>query len=498
MKAATDLFELIKSLTKSEKRYFKLFSSLQKGNKNYLNLFDAIESQKVYSEIALKEKFKNERFIKQLTFTKNYLRKLIFKVLMQYNSEEQIESKLNEILSRCKILYDKALFKQYFSALEKGKKLALHCERFNYYLQMLEMEKVITIKMIRPAPDERMLYKQESSAINKINNLARYNLLVANLTRIYREKGRSREQSFHRYLDKILKSPILNSERMALSSRAKEQYFFILQLVSDFKGDMDGMYNYAYKRFEVLQSHPEAFEDLNFNYWQDVLMYLITLEIRMNKLENIEFYRTELLKHSKGTVSDTVDSFLVNSFISLALHLRKKDFTNFEKDVKEIETAFEKYRGKIDSNYQILIYLNIFRVYTVLEDYNNSLKYINLVLNHPQIDVRKDVEWYGRILNLLVHYELKNFTLLEYMIKSTYRFLIRGNKMYKLETLILKFIKRLPHVHNDKELAENLEILQKDMKELKKDPFERNAFLVFDFEGWTIKKINELKKTARA
>jgi len=249
MKAATDLFELIKSLTKSEKRYFKLFSSLQKGNKNYLNLFDAIESQKVYSEIALKEKFKNERFVKQLTFTKNYLRKLIFKSLMQYNSEEQIESKLNEILSRGKILYDKALFKQYFSALEKGKKLALHCERFNYYLQMLEMEKVITVKMIRPAPDERMLYKQESAAINKINNLARYNLLVANLTRIYREKGRSREQSFHRYLDKILKSPILNSEKMALSSRAKEQYFFILQLVSDFKGDMDGMYNYAYKRF---------------------------------------------------------------------------------------------------------------------------------------------------------------------------------------------------------------------------------------------------------
>jgi hypothetical protein len=218
----------------------------------------------------------------------------------------------------------------------------------------------------------------------------------------------------------------------------------------------------------------------------------------MNKLENIEYYKTELLKHAKGTVSDTVDSFLVNSFISLALHLRKKDFTNFEKNVREIENGFEKYRGKIDSNYQILIYLNIFRVYTVLEDYNNSLKYINLVLNHPQIDVRKDVEWYGRILNLLVHYELKNFTLLEYMIKSTYRFLIRGNKLYKLETLILKFIKRLPHVHNDKELAENLEILQKDMKELKKDPFERNAFLVFDFEGWTIKKINELKKSVRA
>jgi hypothetical protein len=284
---------------------------------------------------------------------------------------------------------------------------------------------------------------------------------------------------------------------MPLSSRAKEQYYFILQLVADFKGDMDGMYNYAYKRFEVLKSHPEAFEDLNFNYWQDVLMYLITLEIRMNKMENIEYYKTELQNHSMGTVSDLVDSFLVNTFISLAFNMKTKNFTDFDKNVKKIESEFEKYKGKIDSNYEILIYLSIFRGYTLLEDYNKSLKYINIILNHPQIDVREDVEWYAKIFNLLIHYELKNFTLLEYLIKSTYRFLITRNKMYKLETLILKFIKKLPHVHSDKELVENFEILQYGMRELKKDPFEKNAFLIFDFEGWTTKKIGEIRKTMR-
>ena len=44
------LFELIKSLSKSEKRYFKLFCSSESGKSNYLKLFDAIDKQEVYNE----------------------------------------------------------------------------------------------------------------------------------------------------------------------------------------------------------------------------------------------------------------------------------------------------------------------------------------------------------------------------------------------------------------------------------------------------------------
>ncbi len=51
MKPSTELFQLIKSLSKSEKRYFKLTSSLQSGEKNYMKLFDAIEAQYEYDEV---------------------------------------------------------------------------------------------------------------------------------------------------------------------------------------------------------------------------------------------------------------------------------------------------------------------------------------------------------------------------------------------------------------------------------------------------------------
>ena len=56
------LFQLIESLTKSEKRYFKLFSKKTNplGEKNYLKLFDTLEGLDKYEETILIKKLKEQ------------------------------------------------------------------------------------------------------------------------------------------------------------------------------------------------------------------------------------------------------------------------------------------------------------------------------------------------------------------------------------------------------------------------------------------------------
>ena len=53
MKPSDDLFELIKSLAHSEKRYFKLISSKSVADNLYVKLFDAMDAQIVYDEVHL-------------------------------------------------------------------------------------------------------------------------------------------------------------------------------------------------------------------------------------------------------------------------------------------------------------------------------------------------------------------------------------------------------------------------------------------------------------
>ena len=73
-----DLFLLIQSLSKAEKRYFKFYASIGSANPNniYIQLFDAIEPMKKNNEQTLFKKIPqlNPR---QLSNQKKYLRELI-------------------------------------------------------------------------------------------------------------------------------------------------------------------------------------------------------------------------------------------------------------------------------------------------------------------------------------------------------------------------------------------------------------------------------------
>ena len=71
-----NLFFLIKSLTKAEKRYFKVFASAANSNKNYILLFDYLDRQQSYDEKDLKAHFRDMAFSRQLHVTKIYLSKI--------------------------------------------------------------------------------------------------------------------------------------------------------------------------------------------------------------------------------------------------------------------------------------------------------------------------------------------------------------------------------------------------------------------------------------
>ena len=123
MKPSTELFSLIQSLTKSEKRFFKLNSSLQSGDKNYLKLFDYIEKQSSYKEEELKKYFEKERFIQHLPSEKNHLYKLILKSLRSYYSDQSVKSQLKEEIKNIEILYKKALYKECAKFVKRTKKI---------------------------------------------------------------------------------------------------------------------------------------------------------------------------------------------------------------------------------------------------------------------------------------------------------------------------------------------------------------------------------------
>ena len=142
------LHQLIKSLSKAEKRYFKIYSKRHTiGDKNnYLLLFDAIEKQTDYNEDAVLKKFKNEAFINRFSITKTRLYDHVLKSLDAFHSNSSVNAQLKRQIHYAEILYKKSLYKQSSKQLKSAKKIAYKYEKHTTLLEIFMWEKLLIEK----------------------------------------------------------------------------------------------------------------------------------------------------------------------------------------------------------------------------------------------------------------------------------------------------------------------------------------------------------------
>lgn len=132
MSQPDSLYELVHSLTPSEKRYFKVYlkrNSL-KGSNNYELLFDKICKLTTYNGALLKQQLKGTSVEKNLSVTKHYLYEHILKSLEYFYYQSDIDKKLSSYKTQIKLLQDRGLYQQAKKLTDKALKLATTNERF--------------------------------------------------------------------------------------------------------------------------------------------------------------------------------------------------------------------------------------------------------------------------------------------------------------------------------------------------------------------------------
>src|SRR5919205_4254491 len=138
------LFQLIRSLQKSEKRNFKLYVMRNSSNEDLkiVQLFDALDKMSEYDEEVL---LKRAPAIKkqQLSNMKAHLYKQILASLRLLESEENIDIQLHEQLGYARILYNKGLYLQSLKILDKIKETAKANNQVSLLVQVIFLEKKI-------------------------------------------------------------------------------------------------------------------------------------------------------------------------------------------------------------------------------------------------------------------------------------------------------------------------------------------------------------------
>src|ERR1041385_3420142 len=138
------LFQLVKSLEKSEKRNFKLYARRNSSSEDLkiVKLFDALDKLDQYDEEQLLKKNKSIKK-RQLSNIKANLYKEILSSLRLIKDENNIDIQLHEQMDHARILYNKGLYLQSLKMLDRMKELARANNQITYLLQVLFFEKKI-------------------------------------------------------------------------------------------------------------------------------------------------------------------------------------------------------------------------------------------------------------------------------------------------------------------------------------------------------------------
>ncbi|NOS85479.1 MAG: hypothetical protein HOP31_10100 [Ignavibacteria bacterium] len=510
MKVSDDLFQLIKSMSKSEKGYFKKFASKHTiGEKNiYVKLFDAIDMLDEYDELLIKKKFKGEKFADKLYSTKNYLFNLILKALSSYHAEKYVVSKLNMMMIELNVLFEKGLFKQFKTLMNKAIAMASENDK-PIYLALLYNKALTSLATDYYANNEELDYDSlKSDTLENLQKIAlneQYHILYNDMFMFTKETGNIRNEKDLEKLNGIFNNPLLQNTELATTFDSKFKCFTVLGHYYRIVNDKQNWLKYRKELVLLMESDKKYIKENPRSYVLALNNYLHACVITDNNPEfGIYMKKLKIFAKQFENKKEFLDIqsriFLLTSDLDLNYSIRSLKTESFKNIISVIESGFKQFRNSISENRKLLIYNRIAYACFLVKDYDKSIEYLNRILNASNPKIEPEQHIFARIRSLIVHFEAGNYDLLEYTVKSTKRFLERSNRIFKFEKLILDFITKAMNFSDDEQRLELYEELKYSIEKISNDKFEKNILEQFDFVSWIESKLmktgmlNVLKK----
>ena len=484
-----NLFDLIKSLSKSEKRQFSLYAGRLGVNEQakFMQLFAILDKQNQYNEAQILEHKSISK--KQLSNLKGHLYKQILISLRLNPIHQNIRLQIREQLDFATILYHKGLFGQSLKMLERAKGIALEHEEKNMAAEIIELEKVIESQYItRSISNRAELLVAESAKIGTLNEISsQLSNLSLQLYSLFLQKGYVKTDTELRYVQEFFASRMPEVHLDALGFRERLWYYnaqlwynFIIQ-------DFLACFTYATRWTELFYRAPKMI-DLNpvfylrgAQYLLEALFFIGDVSRFQSALDRFE----QTIDRPAFPQRENVQSlaFLYLYGHKFNAHFMAGTFHEGLRLVEPVLAGIEHYGEKIDEHHVMIFYYKIACLYFGCGQYKLCIQYLGLIIENKSLGMREDLLCFSRILNLVAHYEAGIDYQIERLILSTYKFLIKMEDLHQVQRAMISFIRSLTQVYPH-EIKKSFKGLYDTLSQYKDDPFERRSFLYLDILTW--------------
>jgi len=424
MSTEDPLFELIKSLSQTEKRYFKRFSTLHssRSKNNYLELFEAMDRLDQYDEGKIRRRLSNKKFAGNLAVGKNYLYNLVLRSLRLYNTEQSALFQVLDLIQDIHLLIDKNLPQQAVKRIQKAKRMA---EQYHLELPMLEILRLERM-MIRWSQKKKSQEGLEDNQEKTAQYLRQVNLQF-DILKLYDDIFlvlRNRPQ-FEHPEERIHELIRAFSERVSITDFSFETRMIYHLIWSNYyqllTGEMKEARHHLGVLIDLFEAEPHLIQEYPVRYI-NLLSNFLTTFIADGRYETFPAVIEKLESLPSDREYLRIKLFQKIAHFQLIYHLRTGRYEAALGMIAGIEQGLEKYREGISLDQQLNFCQNIAQVYFYNHCYEEALNWLDRVLNEEKHEIRQDIQLNCRLLQLLAHYELNNLEFAGSLARSIYRY----------------------------------------------------------------------------
>jgi hypothetical protein len=490
------LFDLVQTMSKSEKRYFKLMSSRHTigEENNYVRIFDYMDRQEVYDEDALFEHFKGEAFLKRFSITKKRLYDHVLTALDAFHAGASVEAQIHKMLHSADILYDRSLYDQSRRILRSAEKLAVKHEKSTLLLEVVNKQKRIieTSGYANLTLEDLSAFAlEEKEAIHAVEWEAKLWHIKSELFLQLSRKGVARSEKEAQQYTQICAEILNGIPSETLPAHVKYLFHHVMSAYFYATANLEASLGALRKNLKLIEQGDTIALEVNKHI--SLLTNAIYISDKIGDYKSSVMYLNKL-KELASTIAANEDLEIklfssINS-IEISMLLRKGDFKGAVRIAEKIIDTFELYGEKIVPARRAFLEFKIGVAYIGVNEFSQALKWVNRILNDKNLDQTEDIVSFAQLLELLIHLELNHDELLPYSIKSTHRFLKSRNRLYNFEKVFLQFIGKLTRCNDRFEIDDYWGELYHELASLTDNStFESVALDYFDFQSWAEAKL---------
>ena len=454
MRKTDALFKLIKSLTKTEKRYLTLEArKAGRAESRYWRLYQLINKQELYDEAELKKQIKGK-----LADDKTRLYEAILRAMRNYHSQLSQAAQIKEKLLDSSFLYNRGLYDQAYDRLMSASDLA---RKLDDQLAGLEVNKEIrrvanTLFARQQTEDLTVLITEKDQLVHKLERELEMLDLHDKIIREVQAAGSGKEAAKKEALLRRYGSVLLEADPPD-STQGALRFYQSRGLLGRLLADPKMIYENYVRVLEIWEQQPtykqEEFPrylDDAFNLFTATLQYEPARDASLSLLQQLE-------AESPASAHDRRVLFQRTAASRLVYYLNYDNQRRAEEVVAPIEQGLQQFQ--LNAVASMTIRFNAAILFFIQEESEACERWLSEIIQLRRNDVRPDILLASHLLRATTLFDQElPFEFFENQLRTESRYVQKqeDDRLKEFGRFWLRSLRKLANAPNRKSRKEQL------------------------------------------